>query len=130
MKSREDILEGVAAALQRPPERMIVTDGGKAVTISFADPAAAAALLQALNAVRHLRPPETWRHRERGTVYRIVGEARIQCPPGAPLQDNETALLYRDTSSGKYAVRRPAEFHDGRFAPVSTETGDGGPAQL
>lgn len=59
---------------------------------------------------------EKWRHKNRGTTYTIVGKARVQCE--SPLSDNETVLLYRDVDSGEWAVRRPSEYHDGRFERV------------
>ena len=60
---------------------------------------------------------EKWRHKNRGTTYTIIdSHTLVQCEK--PLTDNETVLLYRDTESGKWAVRRSNEFHDGRFERV------------
>lgn len=66
-------------------------------------------------------PPTRWRHRQRGTVYEIVGTVRVQCPPDAPMQDDEEPLLYRDANSGYWGARREAEFHDGRFEKVAPQ---------
>ncbi len=56
-----------------------------------------------------------WRHKKRGTTYRILGIGRIQCPPGEPLEDDEMPLVYQDIESGALGIRRSPEFHDGRF---------------
>lgn len=59
---------------------------------------------------------DKWQHRKRGTTYTIIGQALAQCEK--PITDNETVLVYRDVDSGKWAIRRPDEFHDGRFERV------------
>jgi hypothetical protein len=72
--------------------------------------------------VGQLAPTEMiWRHKVRGTRYRIIGEARVQCTTDEPLQDGRKVLLYQDIESGAYAVRREAEFMDGRFECVAQE---------
>lgn len=71
-----------------------------------------------LDASRRQNDPERWRHKVRGTTYRITGLVRIQCPPDKPLRDDELALLYEDVDSGVYSARRSEEFHDGRFERV------------
>jgi hypothetical protein len=56
------------------------------------------------------------RHAVRKTVYRIAGNARVQCPKDKPLQDDEMVLLYQDVNSFGYSVRRAEEFFEpGRF---------------
>lgn len=75
--------------------------------------------------------PTRWRHKARGSTYHTVGLARAQCPPDAPINDDEMVLVYRDIDTGKLAVRRSAEvhvrrsaeFHDGRFERVVDEGG-------
>lgn len=61
------------------------------------------------------RGPGQHRHRQRGTVYEVLGDVRIQCPADQPLRDDEIVRLYRDVDSGHYGARRHAEFDDGRF---------------
>lgn len=69
-----------------------------------------------------------WRHRVRGTIYRILGTGRIQCPAAAPMQDDEMPLLYMDINSGGFGIRRPDEFHDGRFERIVAAARHGGDA--
>lgn len=57
---------------------------------------------------------EVYLHKERGTTYEIVGEARLQCST-KQLSDGDMLVLYRDTETGHYSVRDPDEFNDGRF---------------
>lgn len=66
-----------------------------------------------------------FRHRVRGTFYRILGKARVQAPEAAPLQDDEQPLLYRDINAGSFSVRREDEFHDGRFEQIGTYPAEG-----
>lgn len=67
------------------------------------------------------------RHKVRGSDYRIVGEAMVQCE--TPLQDGETVTLYRDRETGAWYIRRPAEMADGRFEPLpSPRSEDSEPA--
>lgn len=58
-----------------------------------------------------------YKHKKRGTSYTIVGDARVQCE--TPLQDDETVYVYRDVKDGTMSVRRPSEFHDGRFEELT-----------
>lgn len=64
------------------------------------------------------QPEPQYRHNVRGTTYTIVGKGRVQCPADAPLRDDEEALIYRYVDTGHYAIRREAEFFDGRFELV------------
>lgn len=61
--------------------------------------------------------PHVYRHKKRGSSYRVFGEARVQCE--TLLVDNDRVLVYRDIHSLELSVRSPAEFRDGRFEVVS-----------
>lgn len=56
------------------------------------------------------------RHKKRGSVYTVVGQAEVQASNG-PLQEGEAVAVYRG-DDGKLWVRRVAEFEDGRFENV------------
>lgn len=58
----------------------------------------------------------THRHVKRGTEYRKIGDAQVQCEDG--LTDYELATVYVGSDGGLW-VRRKSEFEDGRFAPLS-----------
>lgn len=57
-----------------------------------------------------------WRHKKRGTIYQIVGEAQVQADKDAPLTDYEVVVVYSD-EEGRMWVRRQSEF-DERFEAV------------
>lgn len=61
-----------------------------------------------------------FRHKVRGTFYRLLGRARVQAPKDAPMQDDEQPLLYMDIDALTLSVRREDEFFDGRFEQVGT----------
>lgn len=56
-----------------------------------------------------------WQHLKRGSIYSEVGELIVQTE--APIHDNDRLTLYRGVD-GQWFGRPPAEFKDGRFAPV------------
>ena len=60
---------------------------------------------------------DVWRHKKRGSTYKIVGEAQVQAE--TPLTDYECVTVYRCLQSGELWVRRNSEFHDGRFELVT-----------
>jgi hypothetical protein len=66
-----------------------------------------------------------FRHKKRGTTYRLIGEAQIQC--ASPLTEYEVVTVYRaevgplNDESGLW-VRRKAEFEDGRFEEIEATT--------
>lgn len=62
------------------------------------------------------KPGKRWRHRKRGTTYRIAEPVTIQCD--TPVQDGEQLVAYRADAAGKLWARRPDEFYDGRFSRV------------
>lgn len=57
------------------------------------------------------------RHKKRGTTYTVIGTATIQCEPSDDIADGEELVLYQG-EDGRYWVRRPEEFHDGRFEHI------------
>lgn len=65
----------------------------------------------------------THKHLKRGTRYKVIGQARLQCSTMPP-QDGDMLTLYQG-EDGIYSVRHPAEFGDGRF--VELNEGDGLP---
>lgn len=60
---------------------------------------------------RLLKPSH--KHKKRGTSYSKMGSVVLQTE--TPLEDNATAILYRDTKNGQMYVRPATEFNDGRF---------------
>lgn len=73
-------------------------------------------LVSLLNAKGRL---ELYRHKKRGTSYAKIGTAVIQTEVwedefGNPV-DGEKLVLYQSLDDGKYYVRTPEEFEDGRF---------------
>ena len=63
-----------------------------------------------------------WRHRKRGSTYRLLGVVEVQCD--APVIDAEVLLLYRAENDSSLWVRRRSEFMDGRFERIE-ENRDG-----
>lgn len=56
---------------------------------------------------------ELWRHKKRGTVYKVIGEAELQCATHDPSEGDELVIYRGD--DGKLWARMRDEFHDGRF---------------
>jgi len=71
------------------------------------------------------RPGKRWRHRKRGTTYRISEPVTIQCE--TPIQDGEQLIGYRADVDGTLWARRPAEFYDGRFEALAARPRDAAP---
>lgn len=72
--------------------------------------------------------PVAWRHKKRGGLYKIVGEAQVQT--SRPLEDYELVVVYRSLNTpdiddpkspmkGELWARPKAEFYDGRFEEAS-----------
>ena len=57
---------------------------------------------------------ERYRHKKRGTVYEVIGEAELQTNTDN-LVDGSQMMVYRG-EDGKLWCRHYDEFHDGRFA--------------
>lgn len=58
----------------------------------------------------------THRHKKRGTLYRVIGEAQVQT--ATPLLDDFCVTVYQG-QDGNIWVRPTEEFEDGRFEVVS-----------
>lgn len=65
-----------------------------------------------------------WRHKKRGTIYDIIGSATVQASLPPPLHDGAEVLIYRCREDGSLYVRRPTEFHDGRFEKIVPSRGE------
>lgn len=61
--------------------------------------------------------PDGWRHKKRGTTYRIVGESSVQADE--PIREGDAVIVYRADSDGSLWVRRKDKFFDGRFERVT-----------
>lgn len=78
-----------------------------------------------------------YRHLKRGTLYEVVGRARMQIGPEQLPQikklnvaqaacrclERKTYVVYRSLDDGRLYVRPEQEFLDGRFVPMETSTG-------
>lgn len=73
-----------------------------------------------------------YRHKKRGTTYRVIGEANSQVV-GEPIGEGDLVVVYRADSDGTLWVRRKDEFYDGRFealpAVPPANPSDAAPAQ-
>lgn len=59
-----------------------------------------------------------YRHITRGTEYTVIGNASLQNATLHNLREGDNMVVYRG-EDGKLWVRGHAEFHDGRFEPVT-----------
>lgn len=57
------------------------------------------------------------RHKKRGTVYEVLGEAELQAHASFDLCEGDALTVYRG-EDGKLWVRPTEEFQDGQFEPV------------
>lgn len=60
----------------------------------------------------------SYRHKKRGTIYEVVGEATLQCAAN-PALDEQPLVIYRG-EDGMLWARGVTEFHDGRFEALAT----------
>lgn len=72
------------------------------------------------------------RHRKRGTVYEVLGNAEAQVSRGdglydceenslgigIPLREGDALTIYRCVETGRLWARSPGEFEDGRFEEI------------
>lgn len=58
-----------------------------------------------------------YRHKGRGTIYEVLGDAELQMAPGAQIEEGWSLVIYRGPD-GKLWARPSGEFHDGRFEAV------------
>lgn len=64
--------------------------------------------------VKTFRP--THRHRKRGTLYEVLGDAVLQS--ASDVRDDHPLIVYRG-EDGQLWARPPTEFNDGRFEELS-----------
>lgn len=64
-----------------------------------------------------LRRPQRWRHRKRGTTYRLLCESAM-VQTSTPLKDYDSVAVYVDEKTENYCVRPTSEFRDGRFERI------------
>jgi hypothetical protein len=72
------------------------------------------------------------RHKKRGSVYEVLGEAEAQVStksegvymetPRRSLRDGDKLTVYRHIETGKLWCRFPDEMTDGRFEEIKEET--------
>lgn len=61
----------------------------------------------------------TYRHKKRGTTYKVVGRADLQA--GEPCPEGTTLVVYRCLETGALWARPDTEFYDGRFEVLEGE---------
>lgn len=57
-----------------------------------------------------------WRHKKRGSCYRVLGGAIAAV--STEIKDGDTVVVYVDEHDGSLFVRKHSEFHDGRFERI------------
>lgn len=65
---------------------------------------------------RPAKEGERVRHVKRGSTYRVIGEAEVQC--AVMVEEGDRLTVYRCDTDGKLWARPTAEFRDGRFEPA------------
>lgn len=60
---------------------------------------------------------DVYRHKARGALYEVLGDAELQASAGAEIEEGWKLTIYRG-ADGKLWARPADEFHDGRFEPV------------
>ncbi len=60
---------------------------------------------------------DKFRHRTRGGIYEIVGNASLQNAGMFNLREGDNLVIYRG-EDGRLWARPHVEFYDGRFEPV------------
>jgi hypothetical protein len=59
-----------------------------------------------------------WRHKKRGTTYRVVAQGLSQISTYESFQDGQEVVIYQSTD-GNWYVRPLDEFYDGRFEDLN-----------
>lgn len=77
-------------------------------------------LRRTLAALDALGPADGWRHKKRGTTYKVIGTAEVQAEDC--ILEGDLVIVYRADSDGKLWVRPTEEFYDGRFKPSAKPT--------
>ena len=72
--------------------------------------------LEHIAAQQQVEPVPVYRHKKRGTLYTVLGEAELQTVRIRPV-DGSILTIYRG-ADGKLWARSKEEFHDGRFEPL------------
>jgi hypothetical protein len=67
----------------------------------------------ALDALGPADTDDGWRHKKRGTTYKVIGTAEAQVEDC--ILEGHRVVVYRADSDGKLWVRPTEEFYDGRF---------------
>jgi hypothetical protein len=124
---RREFARHIAAALaakgaQMQAENRTLRNAGVAL-LDRAEKAESA--LAEARAAQRREDAERWRHRKRGTTYRvIVSHAELQSSVG--LSEGAELVVYQGTD-GKYWARPLSEFHDGRFEKTAAAIEGGKP---
>jgi hypothetical protein len=58
-----------------------------------------------------------WRHKKRGSIYRIIGRGHMQI--NVPEVDMVEVVIYQSVTDESIWVRPVSEFEDGRFESLS-----------
>ena len=74
------------------------------------------AIIRLVNAIRGM--PAEYRHRNRRSMYAVLGKATLQASDLTLLKDDANMVLYRGADGALY-VRAFDEFTDGRFELIS-----------
>jgi hypothetical protein len=61
-----------------------------------------------------------WRHKKRGSEYKIIGQGKLQVSSHVAAIDDEWVVIYQNMNDGALWVRPSSEFFDGRFEKVTT----------
>ena len=61
---------------------------------------------------------QRYRHKKRGSTYRIIHYGTMQCSTYVPYIDNEPVIIYQCEEDDKIWVRLEKEFFDGRFEKI------------
>lgn len=63
-----------------------------------------------------------WRHKKRGTTYRVLTyTASLQCASAPEIEgmfEDDNFVVYQNTQTGEIYVRPEPEFRDGRFEVI------------